>query len=291
MKIQNTVFLIVLVFSFVGRTQSYTRILTDLNEWHFTTCFSGCNTDIYYTDGDTIVNGKHCKILDGYHYISRTFLLHEDTLLKQVTLLSVLPEKIKSYLLYDFSKVEGDSMELVNPVTPFLQDAGYYHLDSIRFHPLEDGNLYKHFYWSPTASNSVSIEYPVWIEGVGSLSLINAPGGTPDLNHVGNLSCLFKNNTSFYSNLDSIVDCEPTHFLSVLESDQPLIQSYPNPVNSKIHFSEQAIGQEYSLLDLNGNVLDHRIIDPTGTIDLNSFAPGFYFLQIANQKLIRFVKE
>ena len=30
-------------------------MLDNINEWHFTTCFSGCLTDAYYTDGDTIV--------------------------------------------------------------------------------------------------------------------------------------------------------------------------------------------------------------------------------------------
>ena len=50
-------------------------------------------------------------------------------------------------------------------------------------------------------------ENPIWIEGIGSLSLINSPGGTPNVNGAGKLSCYFNNGNSVYSQLDSISSC------------------------------------------------------------------------------------
>ena len=37
--------------------------------------------------------------------------------------------------------------------------------------------------------------------------MINAPGGTPNINGAGKLSCYFKNNTLTYFQLDSISSC------------------------------------------------------------------------------------
>ncbi|MDC7995503.1 T9SS type A sorting domain-containing protein [Altibacter sp. HG106] len=204
------VFIIVLLFTYSLQSQEYVPLLDQFNEWQFTTCNSGCLTDIYYTDGDTLVDGLSYKILDGYHYISRGFLLREDIATRKVYLNLFLPTANRQYLLYDFGMEVGDSIDMKNPITPFEENAGYYVLDSIVNRPLADGNLYRHFYLSPTAANTNSDERPVWVEGVGSLSIITAPGGTPNINDVGHLSCFFKEGTSFYTNLEAIPSCDPT---------------------------------------------------------------------------------
>ena len=67
-------------FSALLFSQDYVPLLDDYNEWQVTNCYFGCLTDVYYTDGDTITDGHHYKILDGYHFISRTILLREDIL-------------------------------------------------------------------------------------------------------------------------------------------------------------------------------------------------------------------
>ena len=189
--------------------QDYKPLLDNINEWHVTTCYYGCLTDIYYTDGDTIVDGKNYKILDGYHFISRTFLLREELETRKVYLNFIQTSRNEEYLLYDFSLNVGDSIDIKNPISPFPTDAGFYKVDSIDYQELADGNEYRHFNLSPTPSNTISSTTAVWIEGVGSLSLINAPGGYPDINGAGHLSCFFKNGELFYSNLDSISGCEP----------------------------------------------------------------------------------
>src|SRR5690606_14334328 len=194
--------------------QSYVPLIDQLNEWQFTTCNFGCITDVYFTDGDTVVNGKTYKVLDGYHYINRNLLLRENTAEKKVYLTITEPQYIEDVLLYDFSLEVGDTIEMLNPITPFPPNGGYFLLDSIKLLPLADGNPYRHFYFSPTPSNSISVHNAIWVEGVGSLSLINAPGGHPNINEVGHLSCSFNNMELRYSNLDSINACVPA-YLSV----------------------------------------------------------------------------
>lgn len=208
---QKIFFLFAFIFSIQLWGQAYQPLLDDINEWHFTTCYFGCLTDVYYTDGDTIVNGNSHKILDGYHYVSRTFLLREEVENKKVFMTIVNDAGNEEYLLYDFSLDEGDEINLYNPISPFPEDAGVFVLDSIRLRELVDSNEYRHYYLSPIPSNTISTDPATWIEGLGSLSIINAPGGFPDINAVGNLSCYFKNEELFYSNLDSIDACKPIH--------------------------------------------------------------------------------
>ena len=197
------------LFSIVGFSQQYKPLLDTYNEWQFTNCHFGCNTDVYFTDGDTVVDNKTYKILDGYHYISRTFLLREDLATKKVYIKFTNKIDTNEYLLYDFGLNEGQLFEMKNPFTPFPRDAGSFILDSIRSRPLLDGNDYRHFYFSPSIFNTTSTNNAFWVEGIGSLSLINAPSGEPNINAVGHLSCFFKNGELFYSNLDSIKGCEP----------------------------------------------------------------------------------
>lgn len=166
LKVWISAFLLIGISAF---SQSYKPLLDNLNEWHFTTCYFGCQTDVYFTDGDTIVDGNNYKILDGYHYISRTFLLREDVPNKKIYLKIATTGFNEEFLLYDFSLNQGDTFYMQNPISPFPQDGGPFILDSIVERPLVDGNAYKHFYFSPTPDNTISTENAIWIEGVGSL--------------------------------------------------------------------------------------------------------------------------
>ena len=59
---------IVLVFSKGIIAQEYKPLLDNYNEWNLRYCYIGnpCTSDIYYTNGDTIVDGMTFKVLDGY---------------------------------------------------------------------------------------------------------------------------------------------------------------------------------------------------------------------------------
>ena len=185
--------------------QTYNEMLNHDIEWQLTSCNNGCITDVYFIDGDTIYNGYNYFILNGYHFISKTFWLREDSQ-NQTVYMSLINNNIrKEVLLYDFDLEIGDSINISNPMSPFVTNPGYYIVDSLVSLELQNGLYYEVFYLS---SLSVNInESAVWIEGIGSLSLINAPGGTPNVNGPGKLSCYFNKGNLVYSQLDSINTC------------------------------------------------------------------------------------
>jgi|SRR5690606_4953064 len=260
-------------------SQNYKPLLDNLNEWHFTTCYSGCITDVYYTDGDTLVDGKNYKILDGFHYISRTFLLREEVNNRKIFLNIVSPGISEEYLLYDFSLNEGDIFNMQNPITPFPRDGGPFVVDSIVIRPLADGNEYRHFYFSPAPGNTVSTETAVWIEGVGSLSLINAPGGHPNINNVGHLSCFFKNAEIFYSNLDSINGCVPHHLkMEKNNLDAVTLSKASNGDECFLNNSEYI--HTVVVYDLSGKTLDRLYNSGESSLRINlaHYKKGMYFI-------------
>lgn len=273
------------ICGFQSQSQEYTPMLDDFNEWHFTTCYFGCLTDIYFTDGDTLVDGIPHKILDGFHYISRTFLLREEIGERRVYLTLANTSGNSEYLLYDFSLEEGDSFEMLNPITPFPPNGGMFILDSIRLRTLIDGNDYRHFYFSPSPTNTISDNNAIWIEGLGSLSLINAPGGEPDINNVGNLSCFFKNGDPFYTNLDSIDACNPV--LSIFDITQPMDEiqfRYGEQANTYIFQGTKAV-QWYGIYDITGKkLLSDVVLDSTNQLglSLDDYAPGLYIAVLRN---------
>ena len=278
--------ILLLFLSNLALCQEYKPLLDTYNQWSVRYCFSGCSTDIYYTNGDTIVDAMNYKVLDGYHYISRGFLLREDVTEKKVYLKTILPSGIREYLLYDFSLEVGDSIDIKNPASPFIEDAGYYKVDAITLLPLVDSNLYRHFYLSPAASNTISENDAIWVEGVGSLSLINAPGGDPDVNSVGRVACMFKDGVSFYADLDIIEDCED------IILDKPLFQ--PTINNSKIinalvinEFSVINIEPFFALAiyNLNGQLLQQINLNNQNTVTLNlsSYKPAMYLIVLKSQ--------
>ena len=174
-------------------------------EWQLTNCGNGCNTDVYFTDGDTIYNSYSYSILNGYHFISKTFWLRENVQDQKVYMSFIHNNSRREVLLYDFDMQKGDSINISNPMSPFVSNPGYYVVDSVVVLQLQNGLYYDHFFLS--SLNLMINESAVWIEGIGSLSLINAPGGTPNVNGTGKLSCYFNNGNLVYSQLDSITSC------------------------------------------------------------------------------------
>lgn len=264
-------------FTLLGQT--YVPLLDTQNEWHFTSCYEGCITDVYYTNGDTLVNNKTHKILDGYHYISRTFLLHEDIEEKKILLTKISSNRIDEYLLYDFGLEEGDTFEMKNPFTPFPEEGGLFVLDSIRNTIIWAGTTRKHFYFSPHETNQISTQNVIWVEGVGSLSMINAPGGHPDINEVGLLNCFFKDAELFYSNLTpEVTVCEPT-ILSLSENKKPeVVIYYPKNNKSSCFIRNTEKIKRVELFDFNGRRLtDFQVFCQNEIrLDLDTVSNGVY---------------
>ena len=246
-KIFNILFLMI---SIVAHSQSYKPLLDDYNEWRVTHCSTGCVTDTYYTDGDTTVSGMDYKILDGFHYIMRTGLIREDVPNKKVYIMggSHGPEE---FLMYDFSMNIGDSIELHNRMTPFETEPGYFTLDSIVLKPLVDGNNYRHFFLSANDPTQAQTTGAVWVEGVGSQSLISGPGSLPNINAVGQLSCFYKNEDLFYAQNDSIPDC-PLQIdnASLLEKTGPEVHVSPTIVSTTVTVQSDQIIDRIEIINI-----------------------------------------
>ena len=296
MKIHLTIaffFIFLSNINFTAISQEYVPLLDTVNEWHFTNCYFGCITDIYYTNGDTIVDNKNYKILDGYHYISRTFLLREDLTTKQIFLVKVNETSNDEYLLYDFSLTEGSIFAMQNPITPFPENAGDFVLDSIRFRTLVDGNDYRHFYFSPIPSNTISDNNAIWVEGLGSLSIINAPSGDPDINGVGHLSCFFKNGTSFYTNLDSIESCNPTFGIFDIKTDVKDIVLVNSQTSNFISIVNTEAVQLIEIFDIQGRKITSKLNFGATEInfDKSMFQNSIYFAKVmSNNKTLTTLK-
>jgi hypothetical protein len=274
--LQKTLIFTLLFTALNLQSQNYTPLLNETNRWYVTTCYNGCITDSYFTVGDTLVNNKTHKILDGYHYISRSFLLHEDVIQKKVTLTKISGNRKDEFLLYDFAMQEGDSIRMNNPISPFPLDGGYYQLDSIRSISNVNNQLLKHFYLSPTNSNTFSTQPSVWVEGIGSLSIINAPGGYPDLNGAGHVTCFYKNESLFYS-LNSPLNTQ----CAVPEAPLDLIVYYePNDSTWYLKNTSQVV--TITLFDVSGRKIKtfYNSNEAQMTLSINDCSSGIYFLNI-----------
>ncbi len=278
--------------------QNYIPLLNSPKEWHLTSCFSGCITDVYYINSDTIVEGLNYKVLDGFHYISRSFLFREEISNQKVFLSYPTGTKgNEEVLLYDFSLTVGDSFTMNNPITPFPPNNGVYILDSIIPKLLLDGLNHRFYYFSASSGNA-SNELPVWVEGVGSLSLINAPGGTPDVLGAGKLSCFFVDGALIYSQLDSIETCKPSS-LSQAKAVEQKLELYPTIAKIFIEIKGIKNGQQASIYTYNGQkVITHEVTGMESEvlkIPVSQLSSGLYFLQVQSQKepaaTFRFIKE
>lgn len=272
--------------------QEYTPLLNEYsNTWSVASCFNGCIQDFYYTNGDTLVDNLSYKILDGYHYINRNFLIREEVAEKKVYLTTILPNRIDTYLLYDFSLEEGDTFEMKNPISPFPTDGGLYVLDSIRWKPLElDPIFRKHFYFSPHSTNTSSNENPVWVEGAGSLSIINAPGGTPNLMGVGELVCALKNSELFYYKIypEFGIGCYVLNNQAFY--NEGIKWQLGDDKIFKIQSPDRII--QIEIVSLLGTKIYHKknALENNIEIDVGNFMAGVYFVKLYFQDSIKIIK-
>ena len=272
-------------FSKTIRSQAYISMLKAPSEWHVTTCNSGCITDKYYTIGDTIINGLHYHFLDKYHY-NKNFVIREDTISKQIhmRLLADLPPA-KEYLLYDFSLQVGDTTSVQNPGSPYPKNAGAFILDSIVSRPLVNQN-HRYYYLHALDTLTANTKTTIWVEGIGSLCLINTPGAMPQINGAGQVSCYFNNSINEYKQLDSISDCVaiyPTGVKEINTEENPIItQDFDSHAVSVVSNKEEITSvQIYSIdgkLEFEKHITDKKLV-----ININSFSKGLLLLKIENK--------
>jgi len=188
---------------------------------------------MYRTSADTVINGLTYHVLDGYHYIQGNFLIREAVGQRRV-FMKVLADHVllDEFPLYDFSLQEGDSVHVYNPISPLPVDGGLFILDSIRSRPLESGD-HRFFYLHAIDPQQSLSEHTIWVEGVGSLSLINTPGAPPAPSD--HLVCMFKDGVLQYADLDSVDSCSPMSIGQMQE--QTGIGLFPNPAECRVRLT------------------------------------------------------
>ena len=79
---------------------------------------------------------------------------------------------------------------------------------------------------------------------------------------------------------------------SIIECNQK-ITIYPNPANDKLYIeSEQLINQNIEIYDLNGKLINSKIIGSSNTeIDIADLPQGIYFVKISNITIGKFIKQ
>jgi hypothetical protein len=279
-KIFQIITLLFLFLTFVdSKCQNYTPLLNQTNEWQVTSCYNGdCITDIYYTNGDTIVNNQTFKVLDGYHYINRNFLIREDIEEKKVFMNIILPNRIDEFLMYDFGMEINDTINLQNPFTPFVNNAGFYRLNNIE-NVMQNNQEYRFFHLSPTENNEISSNNIIWIEGMGSLSIINAPSGAANIDEVGIVTCFFKNGDLFYHDANGWGDnCAAT--LEIQPNEEKKLAVY-FPENRKVVLENAQHIHEIAWYDVSGKLISNENISSQNTYiwELNHLKSGFYILK------------
>jgi len=289
--------LVIMVFLsyFYGRGQAYIPMLDAYSEWHVTGCYTGCLTDHYYTIGDTTIDGKDYTFLDLYHYM-KNFVLREDTAQRKIYLRFLGASSPRDVLLYDFKLKVGDTAYVSNPNSPYPTSAGSFVLDSIIMRPLVTKS-YRHFYLHSLDTAMSTVKNTVWVEGIGSLCLINTPGAPPDIMGVGQLSCFFHNGIKEYEDLDSISSCQSVYPILVKENEKKVnsISIGPNPCGSvlTINASGQDLeGQRMEIINVFGK--KEMEMDYSGSINVSLLPDGLYFIHFIRKDrsyLLKFIKE
>ncbi len=270
----------------VTYAQSYIPMLNSHAEWHVTNCNSGCATDKYYTIGDTIINGLHYTFLDLFHY-NKNFVIREDTIGKKVYMrLLADPPPAKDYLLYDFSLQVQDTVSITNPGSPYPKYPGNFVVDSIKLKSLVNKNT-RHFYLHSEDTLTSNTKTTVWVEGIGSLCLINTPGAMPQINGAGQLSCFFNNNINEYKQLDSIADCISIYPVGINELKNNLLyhvaQNFDSKTVSISGFNSNAF--KIKIYSVNGKLeLSEETMNDNRELYIGSLTKGLLLLKIENKE-------
>jgi hypothetical protein len=288
-------FILILFIDLKIKSQSYIPMLKSPAEWQVTNCFFGCVTDKYYTSGDTTFKGHTYKFLDLFHY-NKNFVIREDTALQRIYMrIPGSQTDTSEWLLYDFKLLVNDTMTLFNPGSPFPEKPGKFVLDSIKLKPLLSKN-YRHFFLHSLDTLKSGVKNTIWIEGIGSLCLINTPGAPPKINGAGQLSCFFSNNDHEYQNLDSISSCLPIYPIGINEINDPkmLFLVKPNPASDKLQLvmNEDCTGQKIEIINLMGTIIITQ--EYSNFIDVSGLPNGLYFIRFFwNKKAYRtkFIKN
>ena len=282
-------------------SQRYLPLLEGNKEWSILSCPTICRMDYYWSFQDTVLGNRKYKILDGFHFDGTVFV-KEDTATQQVFLRQVGHSPLTpDYLTYDFSLEVGDSIDVLNVQAPISFNSGFFTVDSVK-RIAYLGIKRKTLYLSGNQPNKGSSNHAVWVEGIGSLSIINTPGLAPDVPLIGAINCVFQDGKLIYRNnyqkedscisfyvptpkdTTKLVDTNTTGFLNANPSTySPFI--YPNPASHFVEITTNP-GSELNLIDNMGRiVLIEKITTTKQFISIDHIPSGLYHYFISQNNI------
>jgi hypothetical protein len=324
---KSIIFLIIfqLIFLLEMSSQDYFPMLGETNEWNIVKAVDeGVETCLYYANEDTIIDNKKYKILRsdeiGVYYLDDFKLKHgylrEDTANRKIYIRSdsVLTGINKEFIYLDFSLNAGDSILLYNINWHSVDSLGYYKVDSLTIINTFLGErkaLYlsgdpnydyiDYYFWSCYYGG-----FPIWIEGVGSLSAPSYPHTKPLMDYDicqwsdNALSCFYKNGILVFQSEFSL-DCGCIifdHWGSIEDSNiSEIVMIYPNPIKNELTIKNNSqISVLIEIIDLSGRIC--YTSDIAGlrdiTVNISSLPSGLYIIQyicedskIGNEKIIK----
>ncbi len=275
LHMKNSIFIFLNLFlsTQLVTAQNYESIFGDQStQWNIT--FGnlwGMATAKHNIVGDTVINGKHYRVVNGYDNTENIMgFLREDSTHSRAWYMGL--NDMDEHLIMDLNLNIGDSMFIngIGNISP-----QYYYVDSVYTH-----NGRKHIRFDLEIDFIDKEKFTV-IEGVTS----NMGFRYQDMEYINAfptiLLCAFKDDIQIYGIGDCIIS-------SVTEkSEIGNIDIFPNPfqdiLNLKFHEIENSL--TVSIYDLNGKKLISEKMDTSGThsIHLGNLSAGVYIIKITDQ--------
>lgn len=263
------------------------------------------NTDKYFKNGDTLINGvnykKYYKSVNDYSFdlIDASFVryvaaVREDSA-KRVW--AIAKDATSEKLLYDFSLGLGDTA-VVYPIGDFSSDFGTspIRINIVKIDSIKINSVYRKRYglfWcgSPSWPSSCD-EY--WIEGVGSTFSLFDPGyGTYNFAFTHpELLCFHLHDTANYIQCwDSSCYREDFSNIETTNTSKNAGAFYPNPMTSKstFHISNMnELNYRLELYDMTGRLsTTYQITHNDFLIDVSDLLPGVYLYRLLGKKNVK----
>lgn len=283
------------------KAQNYLPIFGQSNEWHLNYFESIYGTEYYNYSEDSIIQNDVWHFLDNYHF-NRGMLIREDTIQGEVWGLPLFGDlKDSVFLLYDFSLNAGDSIYILNGISPLPSDAGWFDVDST-LTLVYEGVPRKTLFLTARDTQKASSKGAVWIEGIGSTFLLSTPGAKASLNTYGELSCVFKDGNPIYkSQIASLEDeCEFKYLNTSIHSNfshQTKTLLYPNPASNIFYLKSNTPIYSIKIFNIKGEHFMETSPFNQSYIQLSTetFQSGVYFIQLlflsGDIETLRFIKQ
>ena len=278
------IIILLIIFETQLPAQDYFPMLGETNEWHVLQTFEGSSKSIYATKGDTVFNGVNYKVF-GLRDDSNVYAyLREDISEQKVYALIPSLEDSTEIIYIDFSLEEGDSIYMTT-----LTDWNSRHwcwVDSIREVSTITG-IRKAYYLTRDKTDLDFYEYPIWIQGIGTIgNPIYRIFSVSEWN-LGELACSFKDGQkTFHTDNDRILDNCEINTVNVESNSSSSARIYPNPANSKIIIEPINDGPyTFFLLDSKGKLLIRK--ENPNEVSIQDIASGLYFVVINSDSEVR----